>query len=434
MSRSRFPPVIHSWDMQYSRQPISDFIESNKIPPTPARTKTIYLSSAIKKILGPAHTKTFARDYFSRRPLFIKSSSHLLKLLSNSDLDNQDIFRKGFFPYHSYHLINSNNQSLSAEHARRILAAGTLKDLVEKQKGSIRIVNVQTGSVFWSRLVKEFHDSFGGSVFANAYLTPARGQTFLRHWDDHDIFVLQVSGTKTWEISQPITDIFPETSVNCGPSKKVMQVTLQPGSLLYVPRGFPHLAKALDQQSLHITIGISGAQKLELLKMMLEQVLNKAEKDPFFNEPLFHVFNRQMKNVKSISSQIYKQLDSYLSSNDVKTLIEMSEHKKNSSYPNYSSVGEDDAVQLDRRSFFQLNSKNHIAVYNNRLQSHIILLNKRRMSLPRHYSSAFQLLIKRKKINMADLKKTNLTTKDSIYFLKSLIEFGLISRSPFQKI
>ena len=34
----------------------------------------------------------------------------------------------------------------------------------------------------------------------NAYITPPESQGFLPHYDDHDVLILQIEGTKTWHI------------------------------------------------------------------------------------------------------------------------------------------------------------------------------------------------------------------------------------------
>ena len=36
----------------------------------------------------------------------------------------------------------------------------------------------------------------------NLYLTPSNGKGFTPHWDNHDVFILQVVGSKNWNIEK----------------------------------------------------------------------------------------------------------------------------------------------------------------------------------------------------------------------------------------
>lgn len=87
-------------------------------------------------------------------------------------------------------------------------------------------------------------------VQANAYLTPAGATGLARHHDDHDVLVLQVVGTKAWEVE------------DLGP------VRTQAGDVLYIPAGVPHEASAQHGPSLHLTLG--------LLRITHAQVVRRA--------------------------------------------------------------------------------------------------------------------------------------------------------------
>ena len=44
-------------------------------------------------------------------------------------------------------------------------------------------------------------------VQANAYFTPARAQGFAIHHDTHDVFILQVAGSKRWRVWRPVLEL-----------------------------------------------------------------------------------------------------------------------------------------------------------------------------------------------------------------------------------
>ncbi|HEX3623193.1 MAG TPA: cupin domain-containing protein [Acidimicrobiales bacterium] len=98
------------------------------------------------------------------------------------------------------------------------------------------------------------------AVQANAYVTPAGSRGLGVHYDTHDVFVLQLAGTKAWSIYPPvledplITQPWKGTAADAG--EPCMSVELAAGDCLYVPRGFLHSATAQAKLSAHLTIGV----------------------------------------------------------------------------------------------------------------------------------------------------------------------------------
>ena len=54
---------------------------------------------------------------------------------------------------------------------------------------------------------RELEARLGHPVQANAYLTPRRSQGLPVHHDTHDVFVLQVAGTKRWLVYEPVLEL-----------------------------------------------------------------------------------------------------------------------------------------------------------------------------------------------------------------------------------
>merc|ERR1719401_522323 len=51
-----------------------------------------------------------------------------------------------------------------------------------------------------ARLVAVLESEFGSLVGVNAYLTPPGAQGLAPHWDDVEVFVLQLGGEKAWSL------------------------------------------------------------------------------------------------------------------------------------------------------------------------------------------------------------------------------------------
>jgi hypothetical protein len=112
----------------------------------------------------------------------------------------------------------------------------------------------------------------------NAYLTPPGSQGFSTHYDTHDVFVLQVDGTKRWRIHEPVLADPLERQAWGGHADEVsataqgepaLDVVLAPGDALYLPRGWLHSAQTQGVRSLHLTIGVRALTRYALVEELL---------------------------------------------------------------------------------------------------------------------------------------------------------------------
>jgi len=123
---------------------------------------------------------------------------------------------------------------------------------------------------FCSREIASICDDFQLSFphcFANAYLTPSGAQAVKAHADDRDVFVVQLCGYKQWKVYRdvPIKHPYPHEQVgkkNIPVPKEIFEnvvidETLGPGDILYMPRGFVHEASCSnDSPSFHATVAL----------------------------------------------------------------------------------------------------------------------------------------------------------------------------------
>jgi bifunctional lysine-specific demethylase and histidyl-hydroxylase NO66 len=128
--------------------------------------------------------------------------------------------------------------------------------------------------------------ALGCPVQANAYLTPATSRGFAVHHDTHDVFVLQVSGRKSWRVYEPVLELplkQQRWSPRLGdPGPPIDEFTLEAGQTLYLPRGWPHEATTSEDESLHLTIGLHPTTRMDALRMALDSCAD----DPEFRRSL----------------------------------------------------------------------------------------------------------------------------------------------------
>lgn len=194
-------------------------------------------------------------------------------------------------------------------------------------------------------LNKHLESIFHGYVHTNFYGTPKNSRGFKPHSDSHDVLVLQLKGSKDWafyeakEQAQRIRKAYDNDEVVL-----TQRTRMEQGDLMYVPRGLLHAAKATNEVSWHLTIGITGYYWSDVLKEMIEQ-----------NVPL----QRKLRKVvpKDLNEEEVKQkAQEILSGIDFELSLESAWEKFYHRFPN---LGEylDQVEVLDQSLLAQLNPK-----------------------------------------------------------------------------
>ncbi len=122
-------------------------------------------------------------------------------------------------------------------------------------------------------------DELGHPVQINAYITPPQNQGFAPHYDVHDVFVLQVAGRKRWTIHAPVVtdpldnqqwDKRKDQVQARAAEEPLIDVVLEPGDALYLPRGTIHAAQAQGETSIHLTVGVHPVTRYQLARHLLD--------------------------------------------------------------------------------------------------------------------------------------------------------------------
>lgn len=135
---------------------------------------------------------------------------------------------------------------------------------------------------------RALENSFSAQVQTNIYLTPPNNKGFNTHYDDHDVFVLQVSGKKKWKLYQrPIENPYRGEGFQANEhdsGEPILEFLLNAGDCVYIPRGLMHDASTEgDEPSLHITVGMLVKSWADF---MLEALSEVAIRNPKFRKSL----------------------------------------------------------------------------------------------------------------------------------------------------
>jgi hypothetical protein len=154
----------------------------------------------------------------------------------------------------------------------RLKSAGLARELREGATLVLDAVDELSEPV--EELAKGLELLFRERVQVNLYAGWQTSRGFDLHWDDHDVFILQVAGRKRWSVygqTRPhplVNDIEKAQKPGHAP---LWEGTLEDGDLLYIPRGWWHVAVPLAEPTLHLTVGVHNRTGLDFLRWLSER-------------------------------------------------------------------------------------------------------------------------------------------------------------------
>lgn len=119
----------------------------------------------------------------------------------------------------------------------------------------------------------------GDRIKIHAFFSQPESPGFGPHYDTHDIFVLQLEGRKRWRVYEPTMDralrrVRP--AADQPPEQPYLDVCLESGDTLYVPRGHWHDPIAAGTQSLHMCTGVHPTTGVDFVEWLVQECATDA--------------------------------------------------------------------------------------------------------------------------------------------------------------
>lgn len=245
----------------------------------------------LRELLAPVELEIFLRDYWEKQPLHLSRNEldRYGALFRSSDVDTIIAFtRPKFADAGAFEPAVPRQQSfvqgwLADRPLRESSYFPGISELhaVYARGKTVAIMTMQQRWLPIALLCRKLESFFHCPVHANLYLTPAGAQGFDAHFDTHEVLVLQLEGSKHWRLYGParklplVDERFTTPREQLGPAQEIY---LEPGDLLYVPRGHVHEAFTAEGASMHLTVGINVFRWADLLHEALEFVTRRQER------------------------------------------------------------------------------------------------------------------------------------------------------------
>jgi len=129
-------------------------------------------------------------------------------------------------------------------------------------------------------LAESCEEALQAHTNANLYAGFRSQKGFDLHWDTHDTMMLQLAGRKRWKVYRP-TRLHPLTddvAVAPKPTEEpIWDGILEDGDMIYIPRGWWHIAYPLDEPSLHLTFGFETLTGVTFLNWLVGKLRGHPE-------------------------------------------------------------------------------------------------------------------------------------------------------------
>lgn len=251
---------------------------------------------SLEALLAPMSPAEFLADYRGKKPLHIKGAADKFADVMSWEALTGLINQSSIWSSVSMHLVLDGKRIDPKDYCATAISRDKTNVLMPdlelvgrwlRRGASLILDDIDQLTPDMRTAAKVLEDAFGAKVQANLYCSWKAHPAFGSHFDNHDVFAVHVAGTKTWRIFQRhFRDPIPHASFRIPDKdfherhkgKLSMEVTLNPGDLLYIPRGWYHDALAKSEATIHVAFGVTCPIGVDLFNLLFEH----AVKDPLF--------------------------------------------------------------------------------------------------------------------------------------------------------
>ena len=251
---------------------------------------------SLAALLAPMTVEEFLAEYRGRKPLHIKGAADKFADVMSWDSLSELINQTSIWSSNSLQLVMDGDRVSPADYCApstgrdggKIMMPDTDRVRQWLQRGASLLLNdIDQLTSGLKSASTALESGLGGKVQCNLYCSWKAHPGFGSHYDTHEVFAAHIAGEKVWRIYEcPTPDVIRHAQFlieddafhNRNKGKLTDEVTLKPGDLLYIPRGWYHDALAKSEATIHIAMGLTCPIGLDLIGMLFD----RAVQDPLF--------------------------------------------------------------------------------------------------------------------------------------------------------
>jgi hypothetical protein len=376
----------------------------------------------------------FGSAYWAREPLLSHHPDGFTDLLSAADVDelvSERGLRTPFFR------VVQDGTTVGGTTRNAVAGNRQISDLVspdavrEAYAGGATLVLNSLHRIHppLVRFCRRLAADLGHGTQCNAYVTPPGSQGFAPHHDTHDVFVLQVDGSKRWNVYAPALRL----PLSFQPSKgltvdeplvpdgtpPLLSVTLGPGDALYLPRGYIHAAETNEQRSIHLTVGVLATTAYDVVRDVLELIAE----DETFRRPLpLGDAGEQLAAVAGIVAGAAEWLQA-LPSDAAREAVRPRVSRRGGPEPLGMLATEDALIAFSKEASVRPREGLNVSVHSDPAGRLLVKLPDREISLPAYVEAALQALLERP----CRVSELDLPVDDALVLVRRLLREGVVT-------
>jgi len=388
-------------------------------------------SDTTRKLLAPFSTIQFFQSHWENELLYIQRDipDYYDEILTVDHLEGY--FQARHVSPHFVRVLRAgvdyelsqwtNLEYRSHTDPGRVIAVDKLFRLFS-EGATLILIAAQTGIPTLDSFCKALSKELQMQIQANIYLTPPQEQGLVAHYDPHDVFVLQISGTKQWRFydkkEKPVRSYSLPAKDYEGKEPETV-VDLRSGDLLYVPRGTVHLAQSTNSSSVHVTIGLLTKCWFNLI----EELAVLAEEDPKFRRALPHGLSSAEEKAAFLK-EFTALLGDLVASNPIELLLERT---RVDARPAENLARLSDLLRVRELHMHSIVSLNREVEYEieDTGDAFTIKFGSEDISLPRFMKPAIESLLRSPSMAVGDIVGP-LSSKTKLELVTTLVEAGFL--------
>lgn len=246
-------------------------------------------------IIAPMSEDEFFADYYDKKPLHIKGTLEKYADVMSWDHLNDILNMTHIWSSQTLQLVLDCTPLPPETFCRRAddrdgrpsLQPDPEKVIAQLRRGASLVCNdIDSLSPGLSAVSNALEETLLGKAQGNLYCSWQQHKAFPPHYDTHDVYAVHVEGTKTWNvysgradhpIAHPLFKGLPQAHHEKAKGDLLMEVALEPGDLLYLPRGQYHDALASTEAVIHVAFGVHHPLGMDLMNLLYERVAHESQ-------------------------------------------------------------------------------------------------------------------------------------------------------------
>ena len=246
-------------------------------------------------IMAPLGAERFFAEYEGKQPLHLKGAADKFAAVMTWARLNDLLGQATIWSHNTLKLLLDKEPIPAARYCTteidrnggQVLRPNSSKVKEYLRRGATLVANdIDHLSPALTAFADTMEGTLGGKVQGNLYLSSRRRAGFGAHFDTHDVYAVHVEGTKTWHIyegraldpiAHPLFKTLSREHHEQAKGAKVRDVHMEPGDLLYLPRGQYHDALADEGGTVHIAFGVTYPIGFDVMTLLFDRVAAEPE-------------------------------------------------------------------------------------------------------------------------------------------------------------